>query len=145
MIKDAIANIAKWPPPETLQAVSHATEMPSRSFTALKLLFASDVPLRGLHRSVPKEKLNLFHFASPTIAQARASVSKIVGCQISYAGRLTPCSPAAQIVRLDEKCRHDYREMLTGTAFTVQCRNVYPQRARILAKTCKPFHLVLAA
>ena len=28
MIKDAIANIAKQPPPETLQAVSLATEFP---------------------------------------------------------------------------------------------------------------------
>src|SRR6266403_1940816 len=37
----------------------------------LKLLFASDVPLRGLHRSVAKEKLNLFQFASTTMAEAR--------------------------------------------------------------------------
>src|SRR5258706_16475300 len=52
----------------------------------LKLLFASDVPLRGLHRSVTEEKLNLFQFASTTMAQARASAAKIVGCQIAYAG-----------------------------------------------------------
>src|SRR5258706_8815559 len=52
----------------------------------LKLLFASDVPLRGLHRSVAKEKLNLFQFASTTMAQARASAAKIVGGQITYAG-----------------------------------------------------------
>jgi hypothetical protein len=30
----------------------------------LKLLFASDVPLRCLHGSVAKQKLNLFQFAS---------------------------------------------------------------------------------
>jgi hypothetical protein len=52
----------------------------------LKLLFASDVPFRGLHRSVAKEKLNLFQFASATMAQARASPAKIVGRQITYAG-----------------------------------------------------------
>jgi len=34
MIKDAIANITKWPARETVQAASHATEIPSRSFTA---------------------------------------------------------------------------------------------------------------
>ncbi len=33
-----------------------------------------------------KEKLNLFQFASTTMAQARASAAKIVGCQIVYAG-----------------------------------------------------------
>jgi|SRR5882724_4845138 len=72
MIKNAIANITKWPARETVQAASHATEIPSRSIhRILKLLFASDVPLRGLHRSVAKEKLNLFQFASTTMAQAR--------------------------------------------------------------------------
>jgi hypothetical protein len=87
MIKDAIANIAKWPAPETFQAVSLAAEIPSRFIhRILKLLFASDVPLRGLHRSVTEEKLNLFQFASTTMAQARASAAKIVGCQIAYAG-----------------------------------------------------------
>jgi hypothetical protein len=52
----------------------------------LKLLFASDVPLRGLHRSVPEEKLNLFQLASTTMAEARARSAKIVGCEIAYAG-----------------------------------------------------------
>jgi hypothetical protein len=59
----------------------------------LKLLFASDVPLRGLHRSVIEEKLNLFQFASTTIAQARASAAKIVGCQIAYADPLDSPKP----------------------------------------------------
>jgi hypothetical protein len=35
---------------------------------------------------VAKEKLNLFQFASTTMAQARASAAKIVGGQIAYAG-----------------------------------------------------------
>jgi hypothetical protein len=52
----------------------------------LKLLFASDVPLRGLHGSVAEEKLNLFQFASTAMTQARTSAAKIVGCQIAYAG-----------------------------------------------------------
>jgi hypothetical protein len=52
----------------------------------LKLLFASDVPFRCLHRSVAKQKLNLFQFASTTVAQAGASAAKVVGCQIVYAG-----------------------------------------------------------
>jgi hypothetical protein len=52
----------------------------------LKLLFASDVPFRCLHGGVAKQKLNLFQFATTTMAQARASAAKIVGCQIAYAG-----------------------------------------------------------
>jgi hypothetical protein len=49
MIKDAIANIAKCAAPETSQAVADATEIPSRIVhRILKLLFASDVPLRRL-------------------------------------------------------------------------------------------------
>jgi hypothetical protein len=35
----------------------------------LKLLFASDASLRCLHRSVAKQKLKLFQFASTTIAR----------------------------------------------------------------------------
>jgi len=35
---------------------------------------------------VAKQKLNLFQFASTTMAQAGASAAKIVGCQIVYAG-----------------------------------------------------------
>jgi hypothetical protein len=52
----------------------------------LKLLFASDVPLRCLNRSVAKQKLNLFELASTTMAQASASAAQIVRCQIIYAG-----------------------------------------------------------
>jgi hypothetical protein len=48
----------------------------------LKLLFASDVPFRRLHRGAAKQKLNLFQFASTTMAQAGASAAKVVGCQI---------------------------------------------------------------
>jgi hypothetical protein len=83
MIKDAIANIAKRPAPETFQAVSLRTEIPSRSFhRILKLLFASDVSLRCLDRSVAKQKLNLFEFASTTMAEPGASATKIVAWQI---------------------------------------------------------------
>jgi hypothetical protein len=52
----------------------------------LKLLFASDVPVGCLDRSVAKQKLNLFEFASTTMTQAGAGAAQIVGCQIVYAG-----------------------------------------------------------
>src|SRR5258708_25927199 len=52
----------------------------------LKVRVGYDVTVRGLHRSVTEEKLNLFQFASTTMAQARASAAKIVGGQIAYAG-----------------------------------------------------------
>jgi hypothetical protein len=35
---------------------------------------------------VAEQKLNLFEFASTTVAEADASATKIVGCQIGYAG-----------------------------------------------------------
>src|ERR1700680_847182 len=40
----------------------------------LKLLFASDIPLRCLHRSVAKQKLNLFQLTSTSVAQADVRV-----------------------------------------------------------------------
>jgi hypothetical protein len=52
----------------------------------LKLLFASDVPFRCLNTGVAKQKLNLFEFASTTMAQAGAGAAQIVGCQIVYTG-----------------------------------------------------------
>jgi len=51
----------------------------------LKLLFAADVPFRGLHGGVAKQKLNLFQFSSPTMAQAGASATKVMRCKIGYA------------------------------------------------------------
>jgi hypothetical protein len=40
----------------------------------VKLLLASDVPFRRLHRSVAKQKLDLFEFASTSVAEARSSL-----------------------------------------------------------------------
>jgi hypothetical protein len=42
----------------------------------LELLFASDIPFRCLHRSVTKQKLNLFELASTAVAEpgARAAL-----------------------------------------------------------------------
>jgi hypothetical protein len=51
----------------------------------LKLLFAADVPFRCLHGGVAKQKLNLFQFSSPTMAQAGASATKVMRCKIGYA------------------------------------------------------------
>jgi hypothetical protein len=47
-----------------------------------ELLPASDVPFGRLHRRMTKEKLNLFEFASGLMAEAGASATKIVGCQM---------------------------------------------------------------
>jgi hypothetical protein len=51
----------------------------------LKLLLASDVPLRRLHPSVAKQELDLFEFASTSMAEAGATATKVVGGQIVYA------------------------------------------------------------
>jgi hypothetical protein len=47
-----------------------------------EVLSASDVPFGRLHRRVTKEELNLFEFASSLMAEAGASATKIVGCQM---------------------------------------------------------------
>ena len=47
-----------------------------------EVLPASDVSFRRLHRRVTKEKLNLFEFATSLMAQAGASATKIVRCQM---------------------------------------------------------------
>ena len=52
----------------------------------LEILFASDVPLGCLHRSVANQKLNLFQFASTAMAKPGACATEIVGRQIVYAG-----------------------------------------------------------
>src|SRR5271156_1639500 len=52
----------------------------------MQLLFASDVALRCLDRSVSKQKPNLFEFAAAIMAESGTGAMKIVGLQISYAG-----------------------------------------------------------
>src|ERR1700685_2405311 len=109
MIKDAIAKHCKMAP-GAFQAVSQTIEKGARSLSGrfgfnrkfkviihcvLKLLFASDVPLCSLHRSVAEEKLNLFQFASTTVAEACACATQIVGCQIADAG--LPSAPFHRI------------------------------------------------
>ena len=41
-----------------------------------------------LHRSAAEQKLDLFEFSSIFMAEAGATATKIVGCQIVYAARL---------------------------------------------------------
>lgn len=48
----------------------------------LELLFASDVPLRRLHRSVAKQQLNLFQLASTDMAKPGTCATQVVGRQI---------------------------------------------------------------
>ncbi len=86
MIKDAIANIAKRRCLKLSSGVACDRNSKSIIHRILKLLFGSDVPLRCLHRSVAKQKLNLFQFASTTMAEPGASATKIVRRQIVYAG-----------------------------------------------------------
>jgi hypothetical protein len=45
----------------------------------LKLLFACDVPLGCLDRSMSKQELNLFEFAAAIVAESGTSATKVVG------------------------------------------------------------------
>jgi hypothetical protein len=82
VIKDAIANIAKWPRLKPFKRCRMRLKFESIIHCILKLPFASDVPLRGLHRSVTGEKLNLFQFPSTTMAQLVERTLKLAqqGC-----------------------------------------------------------------
>jgi hypothetical protein len=53
-----------------------------------EILRASDIPFRRLHRSVAKQKLDLFEFASTSMAEARATATKIMGREIVCASTL---------------------------------------------------------
>lgn len=52
------------------------------------ILFASDVPLRRLHRGVAKQKLDLFEFAATQVAEAGATATKIVRSKFSMPAHL---------------------------------------------------------
>ncbi len=79
MTQDAIANITRDCEGQFSSGVTCDRNSKPMIHRILKLLFASDVPLRCLHRSVAKQKLNLFEFASTTMAEPGASATKIVG------------------------------------------------------------------
>jgi hypothetical protein len=83
----------------------------------LQLLFASDVPLRCLHRSVAKQKLNLFQFASQAVAKAAASAAKVVRCHVVYAGRqvLSSSAVGSDVGGITERYMHTC-PMRSGTA-----------------------------
>jgi hypothetical protein len=53
-----------------------------------EVLSASDVPFGRLHGRVTKEKLNLFKLPTGLVAEAGASTTKIVGCQMLNADLL---------------------------------------------------------
>ncbi len=62
----------------------------------LELLFAPNVSLRCLDRSVPKQKPNLFEFSAAIMAEPGTGAAKIVGSQIgdpSLAGAALDCVP----------------------------------------------------
>jgi hypothetical protein len=64
--------------------------------SVLELLFASDVPLGCLHRSVARQKLNLFQFTSTTMAKPGAFAAKVVGRRIYHE---TALSSSASFLR----------------------------------------------
>ena len=68
------------------QAVSPATKIPRIVHCILKFLFAPDVALSCLDRSMAKQQLNLFEFAPTTMAKARAGAAKVVWRQVVYSG-----------------------------------------------------------
>src|SRR5271165_2969621 len=84
MLKDAIANLASAP----LRLGSNARDYDFEPIInrILQFLFAPDVSLRCLDGSVPKQKPNLFEFAAAIMTESGTRATKVVGCQIGYAG-----------------------------------------------------------
>jgi len=54
----------------------------------LELLPASDVPFGRLHRSVTKQKPNLFEFASSAMAEPSTGTAKVMWCEMIQADTL---------------------------------------------------------
>jgi hypothetical protein len=85
MIKDAVANCvfaARIAASGGLACDRNSEAIINR---VVQLLFASDVSLRCLDRSVPEQKPNLFEFAAAIMAEPGTCAAKIVGRQIGYA------------------------------------------------------------
>jgi hypothetical protein len=70
MIKDATVNRGAVAPATFLSGVARDPNSDSIVHGVLKLLFAPDVSLRCLDRSVSKQKLNLFEFAAALMADS---------------------------------------------------------------------------
>ena len=86
MIKDAIASCVPDRAGHDLNSLTRDRDLEAIINRVMQLLFASDVSLRCLDRSVPEQKPNLFEFAAAIMAESGAGATKIVGRQISYAG-----------------------------------------------------------
>lgn len=80
MIMDAIANPARGAaPPNSSGCVACDWDFETIINRILQFLFAADVSLRYLHRSVAEQKLNLFQFAAAIMAEAGTGATKVVG------------------------------------------------------------------
>src|ERR1700744_3433341 len=98
MIKDPIANLARSEAATAFFRLSLATEIFEAIINrVLQFLFATDISLRCLDRSVPKQKPNLFEFAAAIVAESGAGATKVMGCQVGYA-----CLPGASLDRIPD-------------------------------------------
>ena len=85
MIKDAIASCVPDHAAHDLSDLTRDRDFEAIINRTLQVLFASDVALRCLDRSVPKQKPK-FEFAAAIVAESGAGTTKIMGRQIGYAG-----------------------------------------------------------
>jgi len=84
--KGAIANIARWAPPETVQAVveCHRNFQPIMH-RILQLLFASDTPFLVWTKAWPSRNWICSQFPSRAVAQPGPSEAQVVWRQIGHA------------------------------------------------------------
>jgi hypothetical protein len=86
MIKDAIANCVPGSTHYGLGGPAGDRNSEAIINRVLLLLFATDVFLRCLDRSVPEQKPNLFEFTAAVMTESGTGATKIVGRQIGYSG-----------------------------------------------------------
>ena len=86
MIKGAVANCVSGRRFSVLRGLAQDRNSEAIINGVLQLLFAPDVSLGRLDRSVSKQKPNLLEFAAAFMAEPGTGATKIVGCQIGYAG-----------------------------------------------------------
>jgi hypothetical protein len=75
MIKDVIASCVPDRAGHYLSGLTRDRDFEAIINRVMQLLFASDVALRCLDRSVPKQKPNLFEFAAAIMAESGTGAS----------------------------------------------------------------------
>ena len=86
MIKDAVASCSPTAKAAILRGLACDRDFEAVIDRVMQLLFAPDVSLGCLDRSMTKQEPNLFEFAAAIVAQPSTGATKVMGRQVSDSG-----------------------------------------------------------